>query len=223
MLGPPTNGISLGPLSHETGAAGFADGSATYIVRYAPDSTISLVDSSTVVAGAQALAEGLRRSVRPLGFTKLGVPAADQPGAAAVSRGALWLLAQQGSKCDLLRVRPAAQVGQGLSVGSRAKLPTGCADAALEASPTTVGLALPGEVQLLQGNGHEESCRRRRDSARNPVLTRARGSGRALVPGENVVGVVGVRSWPRRSGIWPRGPEGIRPGRRAGCAGLLGR
>ncbi len=157
VLGPTTNGISLGPLSHETGAAGFADGTATYIVRYAPDSTISLVGSSTVVAGAQALAEGLRRSVRPLGFTKLGVPAADQPGAAAVSRGALWLLAQQGSKCDLLRVRPAAQVGQGLSVGSRAKLPTACTDAALEASPTTVGLALPGEVQLLQGNGHDES------------------------------------------------------------------
>ena len=157
VLGPITNGISLGPLSHETGAAGFADGAATYIVRYAPDSTISLVDSSTVVAGAQALAEGLRRSVRPLGFTKLGVPAADQPGAAAVARGALWLLAQQGAKCDLLRVRPAAQVGQGLSVGSRAKLPAGCADAALEASPTTLGLALPGEVQLLQGNGHEES------------------------------------------------------------------
>jgi len=156
VLGPPTNGISLGPLAHESGAAGFTDGAATYIVRYAPDSTISLVDASTVVAGAEALAAGSHHSVRPLGFTKLGVPAADQPGAAAVSRGALWLLAQQGGKCDLLRVQPATQVGQGLSIGSRANLPAGCADAALESSPATLGLALPGELELLQGDGHTE-------------------------------------------------------------------
>ncbi|HUC14636.1 MAG TPA: hypothetical protein VMS00_09315, partial [Acidimicrobiales bacterium] len=157
VLGPPTNGISLGPLNHQTGAAGFPDGTATYIVRYAPDSTISLVDSSTVVAGAEALAEGLHRSVRPLGFTKLGAPATDRPGAAAVARGALWLLTGQGAKCGLLRVRPAVQVGQGLSVGSRASLPVRCADAALEASPTTLGVALPGEVELLRANGVEET------------------------------------------------------------------
>ncbi len=157
VLGPTTNGISLGPLTRETGAAGFADGSATYIVRYAPDSTISLVDASTVVAGAQALAEGSHSSVRPLGFTKLGVPAVDQPGAAAVSKGALWLLAQQGAKCDLLRVKPAAHVGQGLVVGTRASLPGGCADAALEPSPGELGLALPGEVDLLQPGGRSET------------------------------------------------------------------
>jgi hypothetical protein len=159
VLGPPTNGISLGPLPHETGAAGFADGAATYIVRYAPDSTISLVDASTVVAGAEALAAGSHHSVRPLGFTKLGIPAAHQPGDAAVSRGALWLLAQQGGKCDLLRVKPASQVGQGLSVGARAILPAGCADVALEpspAAPAALGIALPGEVRLLQADGQTE-------------------------------------------------------------------
>ncbi len=126
-------------------------------MRYAPDSTVSLVDASTVVAGAAALAVGSRHSVRPLGFTKLGLPAADQPGAAAVARGALWLLAPQGAKCDLLRVQPSSHVGQGLSVGSRASLPGGCADAALESSPATLGLALPGEVVLLQGEGHSET------------------------------------------------------------------
>jgi hypothetical protein len=154
VLGPPTNGISLGPLPHASGAAGFDDGAATYIVRYAPDSTISLVDASTVVAGAEALAAGSHHSVRPLGFIKLGVPAADQPGDAAVSSGALWLLSQRGGKCDLLRVQPATQVGQGLSVRSRAILPAGCADAALEPSPAALGIALPGEVKLLLSDGH---------------------------------------------------------------------
>jgi hypothetical protein len=156
VLGPPTNGISLGPLVHETGAAGFADGAATFVVRYAPDSTISLVDASTVVAGAEALAAGSHRSVRPLGFTKLGASAVDQPGAAAVADGALWLLARGGKKCELVRVKRASQVGQGLSVGSRANLPAACPEAALESSGGTVALALPGEVQLLQSGGLTE-------------------------------------------------------------------
>ena len=126
VLGPTTNGISLGPLSHETGAAGFADGAATYIVRYAPDSTISLVDASTVVAGAASFSGGPRagRSARSGSQSWVCRPPTS-PVPRPFRRGALWLLAQQGAKCDLLRVQTAAQVGQGLSVGSRANLPSG--------------------------------------------------------------------------------------------------
>ena len=53
VLGPSDNGISLGPLTGATAAAGFADGTSTYILRYGPTSTVSLVDSSTAQAGAR--------------------------------------------------------------------------------------------------------------------------------------------------------------------------
>jgi len=65
VLGPSDNGISLGALTGARGAAGFADGDATYIVRYGPTSTVSLVDASTAEAGAAALAARPNHPVRP--------------------------------------------------------------------------------------------------------------------------------------------------------------
>ncbi|MGA3218979.1 MAG: hypothetical protein ABSE77_07870, partial [Acidimicrobiales bacterium] len=157
VLGPPTNGISLGPLAGESSAAGFADGAAAYIVRYAPSSTVSLVDASTVVQGAQALAAGARHATRPVGFVRLNDRPYDQAGGAAVAGGALWLLTSGHGKCDVVRVAPSAQGGQGLSATRRSVLPMACAQGALESSSGTMGLARPGVVQLFPGAGPAKS------------------------------------------------------------------
>ncbi len=153
VLGPPSNGISLGPLPGETGAAGFADGAAAFIVRFAPHSTVSLVDASTVVLGAQALVAGGRRATRPVGFVRLDDRPVDQAGGAAVGRGALWLLAGADGKCAVVRVARSEQAGQGLSATRRSLLPVTCSQSALEGSSGTVGVARPGVVQLFGGTG----------------------------------------------------------------------
>ena len=153
VLGPPTNGISLGPLAGETGAAGFADGASTYIVRYAPTTTISLVDESTVEAGAEAQAAGSRHAVRPVGFAQLGAPAADQPGGAAVSQGALWLLTALREQCGVVTVAPSAHSSHGLAATGRALVAQPCAAAALESVTGTVGLVVPGRAELFGNTG----------------------------------------------------------------------
>ena len=217
-------GSLLGRSAHETGAAGFADGAATYIVRYAPDSTISLVDASTVVAGARSFGGGFAPFGPAARVHKVGC-AGRRPARAlrrlqGVRCGSWPSKAQNVTCCGCDRLPRSAR---GYRWGAGPICPLACADAALEASPTTLGLALPGEVQLLQGNGHEESVEVPGTARATQFLPVQGVVGRALVPGENVVGMVGVRSGPRWGGNWPRGPEGIRPGRRAGCAGLLGR
>jgi hypothetical protein len=153
VLGPPANGISLGPLAGETSAAGFADGAAAYIVRYAPSSTVSLVGLSTVVVGAQALAAGAHHATRPVGFVRLDDRPTAQAGGAAVAGGALWLLSPWHGKCAVVRVAPSAQGGQGLSATRRSIFPMPCSEGALETSSGTVALARPGVVELLPGAG----------------------------------------------------------------------
>ena len=153
VLGPPTNGISLGPLAGESSAAGLAAGAAAYIVRYAPSSTVSLVDASTVELGAQALAAAARHATRPVGFVRLGDRPYDQAGGAAVAGGALWLLTSSQGKCAVVRVAPSVQGGQGLSATRRSILPVACSQGALESSSGTMGLARPGVVQLFPGAG----------------------------------------------------------------------
>lgn len=153
VLGPPTNGISLGPLAGETAAAGYADGAAAYIVRYAPSSTVSLVDASTVVRGAQALSAGGRHATEPVGFVRLADRPIDEAGGAAVADGALWTLAEGRGKCAVERVAPSAQAGQGLAATERSSFPAACSQGALESSSGAIALARPGVVQLFGGAG----------------------------------------------------------------------
>ena len=157
VLGPPTGGISLGPLAGETSAAGFTDGGAAYIVRYASASTVSLVDASTVVRGAQALSAGGRHATQPVGFVRLAGRPIDQAGGAAVAGGALWLLAGGHAKCSVVRVAPSAQNGQGLTATDRSSFPTACSPAALESSAGEVALARPGVVRLFGGAGPSQA------------------------------------------------------------------
>ena len=51
-------GVGLGPVRDLTSASGLAAGSGAYIVRYAPRSTVSLVDESTVAAAAKVEGTG---------------------------------------------------------------------------------------------------------------------------------------------------------------------
>jgi hypothetical protein len=156
VLGPPDNGISLGPLTGASAASGFADGSSTYIVRYGPTSTVSLVDSATAEAGAEALASRSAHTVRPLGFDRLSRKLADLPGGTAVSSGDLWVLANAGANCQLFELTPTPLHLQGLTAARRSSLPTACAAAALESSSGVVGLVSPGRVQLFRGHGPGE-------------------------------------------------------------------
>ena len=153
VLGPTNNGISLGGLPGASGAAGFSDGSSTYILRYGPTSTVSLVDSSTAVAGAQALATRSAHTVRPLGFVHVTSRLADVPGGATVNDGHLWVLASAGENCQLVQVTPTPQHLEGLSATRRSALQTACSTAALESGAGTVGLVMPGRVELFEPDG----------------------------------------------------------------------
>ncbi len=115
VLGPADNGISLGHLPGASAAAGFADGSSTYIVRYGPSSTVSLVDAATAQAGAEALATRSAHTVRPLGFIHVTSRLADQPGGATVTGGDLWALASAGQNCQVVEVSPTPSHQEGLS------------------------------------------------------------------------------------------------------------
>ena len=106
VLGPTNNGVSLGGLPGASGAAGFSDGSSTDILRYGPTSTVSLVDSSTAVAGAQALATRSAHTVRPLGFVHVTSRLANVPG-----------------RCHRQGLRPSVGAGQ-----RRRKLPARSGD-----------------------------------------------------------------------------------------------
>ncbi len=151
VLGPPSGGISLGPLTGARAAAGFSDGASTFVVRYAPDSAVSLVDASTVEAGAKAQAEHSSHPVRPLGFARLGGPASTSAGAAVVAAGSLWSLVGGPSGCRLLEISPSPRAPQGLAVRVRAHLGRRCQDAALERAGASVGLARPGRLEVFSG------------------------------------------------------------------------
>ncbi len=150
VLGPPDNGISLGPLAGASTAAGFADGTSTYIVRYGSTSTVSLVDPATAEAGAEALATRSAHPVRPLGFTHLTSRLAQLPGGAAVNDGDLWSLASAGENCQLVEVTPTPLHLEGLTATRRSSWPTACSASAVESASGTVGLVMPGRVELFK-------------------------------------------------------------------------
>ncbi len=153
-------GVGLGALPGLTGASGLAAGDASYIVRYAPRSTVSLVDESTVAVAAKVDRPGVtprvtgagtraRPAVTPRGFAALGGPVANQSGSAAVSGHDLWALVGAGSSCRVTQIHPVATARNGLTATRRARLATPCQKAAAEAIPGAVGVASPGQVRLF--------------------------------------------------------------------------
>ena len=142
-------GVGLGALPGLTGAAGLPAGGAAYIIRYAPKSTVSLVDESTVAAAAKLERPGFQSGVTPEGFAALGAPIAAQPGAAAVSGPDLWALTEAGASCRVTQLHPVAAGRNGLTATGRGTLSTRCGMAAAEAGPGVVGVASPGQVRLF--------------------------------------------------------------------------
>jgi hypothetical protein len=150
VLGPSASGISLGPLAGSTGATGLADGAAAYVVRYAPDSTVSLVDSATAEAGAAALASGSHHSVPPVGFAQVRGAVDSQPGGATVNGGDLWVLETPvAGGCGVVQVAQSDRATHGLATTYGLSTAIPCRRQALETAAGTVGLALPGRVVML--------------------------------------------------------------------------
>ena len=151
-------GVGLGTLHGLTGASGLGAGPDAYILRYAPNSTVSLVDEATVNAGARleraVAVTGSRPApaAAPRGFASLGSPVLDEPGSAAVSGADLWVLVGAGSGCRVVQLGPIS-TGNGLASTSRATLPAACSRVALEPLGPEVGVAWPGHVRLFNPSG----------------------------------------------------------------------
>ncbi len=159
-------GVGLGPLAGLQGAGALAAGADAYIVRYAPHSTVTLVDEATVVAGARmekaAMAAGTTsaaaaaapgRAVTPRGFAALDGAVAGGPGSAAVSGSDLWTLVGAGLACQVQQLHPVTTGHNGLLPATRTTLPVVCTKAAVEAAAGTVGVATPGHVRLFAAGG----------------------------------------------------------------------
>lgn len=170
VVDPAGSGVGLGPLRGLSGASGLAAGDAAYIVRFAPRSTVSLVDQSTVAAaaklgapapapggsgrGAKPAGAGPAPAVTPPGFAALDGPVIAQSGSAAVSGHDLWALVGAGASCQVTQLRPVATGRNGLVATRRAGLAAPCESAAVEAGPGVVGVASPGLVRLFTYNPH---------------------------------------------------------------------
>jgi hypothetical protein len=163
LLDATGSGVGLGSLPGAAGAGGYAAGASAYIVRFAPHSSVTLVDAATVQAAAKlegeasgfgavraARAAGAGRTVIPRGFASLNGAVADRPGAAAVSGNDLWALVQAGQACQVQRLDPVSRGSEGLLTTKLADLPGRCTDAAVEAGGGLVGVATPGKVLLFQ-------------------------------------------------------------------------
>ena len=150
-------GVGLGSLNGSTGAVAYAAGSSAYIVRYAPRSTVSLVDPSTVLQGAALERQAARsvapsaKAVAPRGFSQLAGPVPDTPGSAVVDRptGDLWVLVGAGGRCDAVQLHPLASAHLGLVATTRASFPLSCARAAIAAGGGSIAVAWPGNLRLF--------------------------------------------------------------------------
>jgi hypothetical protein len=155
---PNGPGVGLGPLTGSSGAQGYPAGADAYIVRTAPNSTVSLVSQKTVAEAAKAaLAPGNGKgvtaapaaAVSPLGYSAVPGPVGSQPGAVAVFDSDLWGLVGQGSGCRLEQLHPVPTSRQGLVVTTRGSSTTPCGRLALEAGNARVAVASPGQVEIL--------------------------------------------------------------------------
>lgn len=153
-------GVGLGVLSGSTGAGAFAAGGSAYIVRYAPRSTVSLVDASTVRDGARierqaARSTGVAQVVAPRGYAKLGGAVSNLPGSAVVNSatGDLWVLVGSSGRCDVVQLHPAQLAHSGLEAATRASFPGSCSHVALGSAGRAIGIASPGKMLVFPTGG----------------------------------------------------------------------
>jgi hypothetical protein len=159
-------GVGLGNLSGTTGAVALGAGSSAYIIRSAPDSTVSLVDQNTVEEAAKLEGQpapgksGSARSVNaspasalePRGFAALGGRVSLRAGSAAVAGGDLWVLVPSRPGCSLVQLRPISS-GLGLAATTRSTVAARCTELAVESADGLVGEAEPGRVSLFSAQG----------------------------------------------------------------------
>lgn len=156
---PDGAGVGLGRLDGSTGAMGYGSGADAYIVRSAPESTVSLVGEQTV-AQASKLQSGssggskpaAAAAVPPLGFSAVGGQVSLQPGEATVSGSDLWVLVAGTRGCRVVQLQPAPTSRQGLASVDHGSVPA-CGQAALETGAGVVGVATPGHVLLYPATG----------------------------------------------------------------------
>lgn len=160
---PDGPGVGLGPLDGSTGALGLASGPDAYILRVAPNSTVSLVDRDTVAQAARRETVSAPwpparpATVAPLGFSRLGGRVTLQPGAAVVSGRNAWVLVARAGACRVVELEPVAAsrpgpaATDGLAATDRGTSPS-CDRAALESGVGVVGLAAPGRVRVYRRN-----------------------------------------------------------------------
>lgn len=163
-------GVGLGPLTATTGAQAIADGSSAYIVRYGPQSTVSLVGADTVQAAVRAAAlspeppsdtqeePGTNEepaggaTVAPRGFAALGGSVVGRAGTAIEAGGDLWVIVDADGRQQVEQLRPSTANRLGLVAGSGGTAgPAGGPSALAAASvdgQTRVGLAGPGFIRL---------------------------------------------------------------------------
>ncbi len=147
-------GVGLGELAGATSATGYADGASAYIVRHAPQSTVSLVDMSTVEAATKSAASGTPHRVTPRGYAALTGAVPDQPGAAVVAGGDLWALVGAGADaCDVVQLNPVPNGHNGLQPATRRTLPVACEQAILEHAGGTVAAEIPGQAVVFASHG----------------------------------------------------------------------
>lgn len=159
---PNGPGVGLGALAGSTAAQGFASGPDAYIVRAGPAATVSLVGQQTVAEAAKAQGSpGASRAVTaaptaavsPIGFSSLRSPVSLDPGSVTVSGPDLWLLEGAGPGCSVVRLHPDATSRQGLVPSTRSKTAAPCRRDAVESDRGAVGVATPGQVQVMPAAG----------------------------------------------------------------------
>lgn len=159
-------GVGLGPLAGSTGAIGFASGSDAYILRTGSGATVSLVGPETVAeaaraqaspAGGPATGKGVTAApaaaISPLGYANLAGSVVQGPGRAAVSGGNLWVLVDGPSGCTMVELAPAPSSRLGLQSTNRAHSSASCTNGAIEADRSAIGMAVPGQVQVVPAAG----------------------------------------------------------------------
>lgn len=155
-------GVGLGRLAGATAAVGYPAGADTYIVRTAPNSTVSLVGEQTVAEASrvEAAASAVRSraapsEISPLGFAALGAPVSTRPGSATVAQGDLWVLVPSHAGCQIDQLHPVANAHQGLTITTRGTEAVGCTNVSLESASGLVGAAIPGWITLFTPAGPE--------------------------------------------------------------------
>jgi hypothetical protein len=157
-------GVGLGSLPGLAGAKGLASGSDAYIIRSAPQSTVSLVSQATVAAAAKlesapgtngnapakgAVTAAPAEAVTPRGFSALPGSVSLDSGSATVAGPDLWVLENTGTGCVVNQLHPVPSGHNGLVSTNRITESGDCSRDSLETAGGVVGLMTPGQARLF--------------------------------------------------------------------------